>query len=255
MPQDIPVERSEVLPFTPDSLKSIEGAPVFVLRASTSREKRYHRRLLLENGIRFHDNDAMRRETETGLKALWGDEQFEEFFPFVKSVWEARDDFELQRKDNPELKWEFDADTEAKVDEVIRKVTQQWGPLCVMIADNAEYAEMSFPILCAVTIKSFTGLDVKSRIDRGYLTLATVEAIQEALSEFEREHGLVEGQAWMELSIKCSQRMYLSKEEAGNSASQSPSVTAPAPSTEPTISETDGTSPMSESSTETHENA
>jgi hypothetical protein len=243
VPQDIPVEASELLSFTPASLKEIEGAPSFTLRASTTREKRFHRRLLLESGIRYHDNAAMRRETETGLKALWGKEQFEEFFPFVKSVWEARDDFEVQVKDDPNLKWEFDEATEAKVDEVIRKVTQQWQPLCVMIADNADYAEMSFPILNAVTIKSFTGLDVKRRIDRGYFTLETIEAIQEALSEFEKANGLPEGVAWMQLSIACSNRMYLKKEEAGNSELQSPLPTAPAPLNETNTSEPDGKSP------------
>ncbi len=251
MPQDIPVEASELLVFTPASLENIEGAPTFSLRASTTREKRFHRRLLLESGIRYHDKDAMRRETETGLKTLWGDDQFAEFFPFVKDLWDARDDYELQAKDDPELKWEFDPATEAKVDEVIRKVTQQWEPLCVMIADNADYGEMSFPILAAVTIKSFTGLEVKRRIDRGYFTLETIEALQEALSKFEKANGLPEGIAWTEVCIACSRRMYLTKEEEKNSVSQSPSPTAPAPLTETNTSEPGGKSPELELSTET----
>lgn len=251
MPQDIPVESSELLDFTPASLKDIEGAPVFVLRASTSREKRYHRRLLLEQGIRYHDREAIREEVLNGLKELWDADAFEQHGPVIKELWSARDDFEAQLKDDPELVWSYDAQVEDAVDELVRMVSQEWRPLRSMIADNADYGSMAAPLLVIVTLKRFSHLDVKPRNERGYFTIETVEAIEEALTKFEKANGLVEGTAWAELTVACSRRMYLSDEERGNSASQSPSTTAPEPSNETKISEPVGKSPELELSTET----
>lgn len=251
MPQDIPLEASELFPFTPDSLKDIEGAPVFVLRASSSREKRYHRRLLLEEGIRFHDREAIRREMLSGLKELWDADAFEQHSPVIKALWEARDDYELQLKDDPELVWSYDADIENAVDDLVRMVSQQWKPLASMVADNGDYGSMAAPLLVTVTLKRFKGLDVKTRNQRGYFTIETVEAIEEALGKFEKERGLVVGKAWAELTIACSQRMYLTAEERGNSELQSPSPTAPAPLNETNISEPVGKSPKSARSKKT----
>lgn len=251
MPQDIPVESSELLDFTPASLKDIEGAPAFVLRASTSREKRYHRRLLLEQGIRYHDREEIRAEVLNGLKDLWDADAFEQHGPVLKELWSARDDFEMQLKDSPELVWSYDPDIETAVDELVRKVMQEHRPLRSMIADNADYGSMAAPLLVTVTLKRFSGIDVKPRNERGYFTIETVEAVEEALSKFEKANGLVEGTAWAELTVACSRRMYLTEEESGNSASQSPSTTAPEPSNETNTSAKVGKSRASATSKKT----
>lgn len=251
MPQDIPLEASEVLAFTPASLAKFDGAPVFRLRASTARDKRFHRRLLLEHGIRYHDRDTIRAEVIKGLEQLWDADAFAEHSPVIKALWDARDDYELQLKDDPSLEWSYDSQIEDAVDELVRKVSQEWKPLRVMIADNADYGAMSGALIVAVTVQTFAGLPVKALKDRGYTTVETAEAIETALSDLEKQHGVPEGTAWAELIVACSQRMYLTEDERGNSASQSPSPTAPAPLSEMTTSETDGTSPASESSTET----
>lgn len=256
MPQEIPLEASEVLAFTPASLESIEDAPVFRLRASSSRDKRFHRRLLVEHGIRFHDRDAIRAEVLAGLKALWDEEAFEEHSPVIKALWDARDEFDQQnadafKKGEPELEWSYDADLENAVDDLVRKVTQEWNPLLRMIADNADYGSLAAPLLVAVNVKGFSNLNVKASLDRGYLTLDVAEKVEDALSKLERKHGLIEGTAWAELTVACSQRMYLTEEERGNSASQSPSTTAPAPLSETKTSEPDGKSPASARSKKT----
>lgn len=256
MPQDIPLEASEVLAFTPASLAKFDGAPVFRLRASTTRDKRFHRRLLLEYGIRYHDRDAIRAEVIAGLESLWDADAFAQHSPVIKALWEARDDFEKQnadaiKKGEPELEWSYDSQIEDAVDELVRKVSQEWKPLRVMIADNADYGAMSGALIVAVTVQTFTGLPVKALKDRGYTTVETAEAIETALSNLENEHGVAEGTAWAELIIACSQRMYLDKEEAGNSASQSPSPTAPVPSSEMSTLAKDGKSPELELSSET----
>lgn len=251
MPQDIPLEASEVLAFTPASLEKFDGAPVFRLRASSPRDKRFHRRLFLEHGIRYHDRDTIRAEVLNGLEQLWDADAFAEHSPVIKALWDARDDYELQLKDDPSLEWSYDAEIENAVDELVRKVSQSWQPLRVMIADNGDYGAMSGALLVAVTVQTFAGLPVKALKDRGYTTVETAEAIETALSDLEKQHGVPEGTAWSELIIACSQRMYLDKEEAGNSASQSPSPTAPAPLSETNTSGKDGKSPELELSSET----
>lgn len=251
MPQDIPLEASEVLAFTPASLAKFDGAPVFRLRASSTRDKRFHRRLLLEYGIRYHDREIIRAEVLKGLEQLWDADAFAEHSPVIKALWEARDDYELQLKDDPSLAWSYDPQIEDAVDELVRKVSQEWKPLRTMIADNADYGAMSGALIVAVTVLTFTGLSVKALKDRGYTTVETAEAIETALSAFEAEHGVPEGTAWAELIVACSQRMYLTEAERGNSVSQSPSPTAPAPLSETITSEMDGKFPVSESSTET----
>lgn len=251
MPQDIPLEASEVLAFTPASLAKFDGAPVFRLRASSPRDKRFHRRLLLENGIRYHDRESVRAEMLKGLETLWDADAFAQHSPVIKALWEAQDDFETQLKDDPSLIWSYDEGVEQAVDELYRKVSQEWKPLRIMAADNGDYAAMSGALIVAVTVLTFTGLPVKALKDRGYTTVETAEAIETALSDLEKQHGVPEGTAWSELIIACSQRMYLDKEEAGNSASQSPSPTAPAPLSETNTSGKDGKSPELELSSET----
>lgn len=251
MPQDIPLEASEVLAFTPASLEKFDGVPVFRLRASSTRDKRFHRRLLLEYGIRYHDRDTIRAEVLKGLEQLWDADAFAEHSPVIKALWEARDDYELQLKDDPSLVWSYDSQIEDAVDELVRKVSQEWRPLRTMIADNADYGAMSGALIVAVTVQTFSGLDVKALKDRGYTTVETAEAIETALSAVEKKHGVPEGTAWAELIVACSQRMYLTEEERGNSGSQSPSPTAPALSSEKKTSGQDGKSPELGLSSET----
>ena len=49
MPQEIPVEASETLVFTPPALENMDPQPTFVLRAMTGRDKRFHLRLYRED--------------------------------------------------------------------------------------------------------------------------------------------------------------------------------------------------------------
>lgn len=255
MPQDIPLEASEALAFTPSSIASLPGAPAFTLRAATPREKRMYRRFMLEEGLRLHSEDAIRAEVRAGLKAMWSDESFDQHMPMVEDYWSALDDFVLQRKDHPDIKWSYDPDLERAIGELIMRIEDAWKPLRLMRADNADFSEMTLPIMVAVVVSNFTGIDVAHRVDRGYLTLQAAENIREALSKFEKvhakEHGLTPGTAWLELFTACSRRMYLDEDEAGNSESPSPSSTPPELSSEPITSGTDGKSPASASSTET----
>lgn len=252
MPQDIPLEASETLVFTPASLESLgDAAPRFRLRAGTPRDKRYHRRLHAEEGVFVHPVEAIRREVDNGLKELWSPEVYAEHIQTLKEFWEAQDQFELQAKDNPELVLEYDPKIRRACEELARKVADVWRPLRRLLADNAEYGEMSMPLMVAVVVKGWTGLDVPLRRERGYITLDSAEALRDALEGFETEHKLPPGIAWTELFVACTKRMYLDEDEAKNSESPSPSETTQPASSEMTVSEPDGASPASASSTET----
>lgn len=255
MPQeaDLPLEESDVLTFTPDSLKDIPGAPSFLLRACTPRDRRYHQRRFFEQGINRHSLEDIREEILTGLKRLWSPEDHATYVPLVKSVWEARDDFNLQRQDQPEgeepIVFDFDPDVCRAVDALVDKVAKEWERLRIMMADNMDFEDQMPLILTSVVVESWTGLDVARRLDRGYVDLASIENMKAALDRFEKKNAklykLKPGTAWMELFARCATRMALDQEEAGNSESPSPSEPSPPPSSETTTSAKAGKSQAS----------
>lgn len=231
MPQDIPLEASETLVFTPASLSNIDGAPTFTLKSPTRRDERQHRRLMREQGQIRHSDEALRNEFFKGLEALWDEAAFERHEPIVRAYYEAREQFVLQRREDPEIVWEYDPAIEQAVNKLLVDVTREWAPLAKMAADNAEYNEMVAPLTAAIVVASWTGLDVKRERERGRLTVDCAEALVDALDVFEakhkEEHSLVSGVASTELYIACMSRLYLDEEEAGNSGSPSQSTAAP----------------------------
>jgi len=231
VPQDIPLEASEMLVFTPDAFAGIDNAPTFTLRTPTPRDKRFQRRLLNEEGAVQHSRDAMRAEMLRGLKALWGEDQFAEHSPKLEEFWQATDDFALQVKDDPDLVWEYDTALERACLQLEDDVAQAWRPLARMKAGNAWAGEANALSLVAVSVKSWTGLDVTFAPDRGYLSVDTATEIRDALLSLSVKVGVKEpGAAWSQLFLAALKRMYLDADTEGNSASASPSETAPASS-------------------------
>jgi hypothetical protein len=253
--QDIPLEASEVLRFTPASLSEIEGAPVFILRAPTSRDKRFHRRLYAEEGLTQHSTEAIRAEVLAGLKALWTEEQFEEHAPVLTGYWEASDDYAKLKDDDPEIDWSYDPEIEKSCHDLVARVLESWPPLRRMAADNAEFQGMGETLMAAVVVKEWTGIDVKRQLDRGYITIATAEALKEELEAVERRNELPAGTAWLELSVKALQRMYLTEEEAINFGSPAPSETTPEASSAKSTTERGGKSPAQARSKKTRATA
>lgn len=252
MPQDFPLEASETLVFTPSSLRDISNAPSFVLRAATPRDKRFHRRLITEEGLRTHNTETIRKCVLDGLRQLWEPQDYDRHAPIITDYWQQQDDFVLQRKDNPELEWSFDPEIQSAVGDLTQRVAEAYPPLRRMLADNNDFGEMIAPVLAAVVVQDIRGLSINPRRDRGYFTVDTMLAVQSALEAFERKHqaeGLKEGTAWVELFVACSQRMRLDEEEAKNSASPSQSSTIQPPLME-TGTEEDGKSPAPANLTE-----
>lgn len=229
-PQDIPLEQSERVDFTPASLKAIPSAPVFVLRSPTRRDERHHRRLIREAGVVMHSDEAIRAEVFIALKALWSPEDYDQHAPRIREYFEALDAYRLQLADDPDLEFGWDKADEEAIQQVVGDATRSWPALLKMNADNADQREMSGPLIAAVVVESWTGLDTRRELDRGYLSMNCAEQLFDDLAEFEkanaRKHELEVGTAAVELHVACLRRMYMSAEELGNSESSPPS---PAP--------------------------
>jgi hypothetical protein len=249
--QDVPVEASETLAFTPESLTGLDTPPVFTLRAVTTREKRFRARLMRENGIVSHSDEAVREESLAGLRALWTAEQFEEHSARLTDYWKQRDDFDLASDEDETLVWDFDPAAEQAIDDLLARLERSWPPLARMAADLAEYRSIDPLAYIAVAAKDWTGLDVPRELDRGYLTLDCAEALAGALFEKEQDAGAEPGAAFRELYIAALGRFYLDEETRKNSPARSPSSGSPEPSSTSPLPEAAGSSPTSAKSTKT----
>lgn len=232
MPQDIPFEASETLVFVPDCLKFLgTSAPSFVLGTPTGRERRYIRRLYVRHGVQQHTQEAIREEVLAGLRELWARDTFDQNSAMLKHYWQAVDDFALASREDPELVFEYDAALAAACKRLPAKVAKHWPPLGEMLADNADFSELTDPIHVAVVLKSWTGLDVSPTFDEGYgyITTDCAELVQEALEALCRKHKIGTendaNPAWTELVIACYRRVSLDEEEAKNSESPGQSET------------------------------
>lgn len=256
MPQDIPAEASETLAFTPPCLANCDDPPRFILRAVTKRDERFFRRLSREQGITRHSDEALRAEILSGLERLWSPADFAEHKPVLEAYWQTLDEFVAQRKDDPDLKWEYDPDIERAITVLVEKVQDAHAPLRRMLADNLDADEMTPKLMLAIAVKSWEGLDVARELDRGYITLDCAETLQEALRDYEKVKlgEKVPAIAGTELFVACVRRFRLDEEEEKNSASPSPSETIPPPSETGTES-SDGTSPASATSKKTRADA
>lgn len=250
MPQDIPVEASETLDFTPECLAGLEAPPVFRLRAVSRRDKRWLRTIIRDEGAVSYSVADLRAEMLTGLKELWDDAAYAEHAPVLEAYWEALDNHALQAKDDPKLKWDYDPAIEQACAELEVRVAQSWPKLARMRSANARMGELSELALVAIAIRGWSNLKAQAERAGGYLTIDSAEELKDELGDMDEADGRQRGAAWMQLFVACSRRMVLDKDEEKNSASPSPFET-PQTSSSPGKGGATGKSPASASSTET----
>jgi hypothetical protein len=248
VPQDIPLEASEKLVFTPPCLEQIDPVPTLTIRTATNREKRMLRRLHMEAGLRRHGIEAIRAEVLRGLETQWSAEAFAGHKPTIEGYWRAGDDYALQKADDPDLVFDFDEEVAAAVDQLTRDVADAWPPLRRMLADNSECDDLAPVLTAAVMIERWTGIDTPRVIERGYLTMDCAEALRDELEAMERRAGMPTGRAFAQVLGACLSRFSLAEDEEKNSASPSPSPTPPPSSNTKSAR---GVSKASASSTET----
>lgn len=227
MPQDIPLEVSETLAFTPAEFAGVADAPSFTLRTPCPRAKRMWRRLMTEEGARTHSTGAIRDEMVRGLEAEWDAATCEQHIPMLREFWSAFDDYILQVKDDPDLKWEYDPEIEAAAHQLEQQVQRMWRPLARMRADNVEYSDIAALAQIAVMVESWDRLDFKATREGKYLTIDSAEGLREALGKAAVRASKDALAASRQLITECTVRMFLAADTEKNSASPSPSDTPP----------------------------
>jgi hypothetical protein len=255
VPQEVPLEASDVLVFTPDCLKALDDPPRFTLRAGTWREKERRLDLHAMVGAINHSKEAIRAEIRAGLQAGWTAAQCEAFLPLIEQYWTAEDLYETERKDDPDLPWSYDAETERRVQRLFGQLERTWPDLGQIAADLRKYRRLEPVIYFAVIVREFAGLAVTRDTVAGYLSVDCAYAIREALNELDDAAGVPIGTAAMELQIACMKRLFLDEDFAKNSASPSPSAMTPPASTPTPTSEADGKSPAPARSRKTRQSA
>jgi hypothetical protein len=244
-PGDIPYEASDTLAFTPECLKDLPDAPVFTLRAITSREKRHQRRMALKHMV-THSEPQVRQIIREELAAVWGAEHCAKFLPHLEEYWSALDEWRLQVADDPEIgDFTYDPQMRAAINKLLDEMRLNSDRYADALADNADAGEIAPLLMVAVTVESVTGLDTTAQPEKGYFTYAGIEAVQNALAKVAKAAGATESAAFMELLLACGQRWRLPEEELGNSASPLPSEPDPESSSDATASSDHGTSPAS----------
>lgn len=244
-PHEIPVEASDTLAFIPSSLAEIEKPPVFTLRAITERDRRFFRRMQTEEGVDAHSDKAIRDATRSELKRLWSPEDFEVGIARLEAYWHAVDDWALQRKDDPDLKFEFDPAEREDIDELSDRLAQASPVLRRMQADNEDAAYMRPLIFVATAVERFDNLDVKLQRAGGYLSLECAVAIRKELRALGEANKLdLADLPFLELMGACAKRFRIGEDAEKNSASPSLSGSDPQNS-----SGKDGTSGKSHAAT------
>lgn len=226
-PFETPVDASELLAFTPASLSDVENPPVFHLRAATARDQRQHRRMMREEGLTRHSDEEIRSQTRKDLKALWSPEIFNAEIARLDAYWEALDNWALQVKDDPELKFDWPQEELEAIDRLSERLLQASIDLRRMYARNADASEMQPVLVVATIVKSYEGLDAPLQREAGYLTVDCAYAMRDALAAIERKAKRDPGLAFVELMVACVQRMKLDGGEEKNSASPSPNEPTP----------------------------
>ena len=246
MPQDIPLEASKKLAFTPPSLAGVVDPPTFMLRAATWREKDHINYLRDLHRVRFHSTADQRDAVVEGLRNLWGEERFETHRATVEGYWQAVDEWEVARKNEPGLKFAFDPEIEKAVLELLDRVGDAWEPVARIEADIRRANQVNVRLVLSVVVDSWSGIGTTREIEQGYLSLDCVDAMSAALAEAGEIAALgTPSLPVIELYLACCRRLGLIEEEVGNFGSPSPSPTLPASSTADTPGP--GPSPASKS--------
>lgn len=235
----VPYEASEIERFTPASLAHLENPPVFRLRAVSRRERRRYDRLMIEEGLRRHGQDAMRDEMIRGLRALSSDDEFERWEAALREHWEALADFANEHKDLPadEIP-EFvpPGPSEDEVSTVTRGIHENWGPLRKMAADNVIFNREAPALLISVVLSGWSGIVTPFVSREGAIPLDTIDVLDQDIAKLEQANGLSPGAAFVELYVAATNRMFLSSDAEKNSSSPAPSDTDQQTSTTGTAS-------------------
>jgi hypothetical protein len=224
-----PVEASHIKRFTPASLAEIEGAPVFLLKAGSRRDRLRHEEIMAEEHLNHYDQESIRAETLRGLEALWSPDDYEIWAPRLQMFWEARDQWVEENRDLEEkAPFEFTDFDPAEVRSLSSRVSENWPPLRKMAIANLKF-DREFPKqIGSIILVGWSGIEAKFERADGLVSLDAIDLLERDLAKIEFERlGTKSGAIFAELMLECANRLFLSASAEKNSASQPPSSTAP----------------------------
>lgn len=221
----IPVTSSEVLAFTPESLKEVLGddAPVFRLRAPSENHVRRFRQVCSDEGLTSYSDDEFTEEKMRAIDALWTPEDAaglrDRLSGLLASIGQ-----EIEVADE-DLRW---------LDELDDTLFDNWRPLRVMRRKAGELRHYAPRLAVSTYVAGWSGLDAPFRLEGGYVPIAVVDELEKALGRIAEEHLGKErrGIPFIELYAAASQRVSLTGEEEKNSPAPSQPGSTPGASTD-----------------------
>jgi hypothetical protein len=228
-----PLEASELQFFVPPSLANLPTPPTFTIKPATRRERRLSQRLHVEQGLRRHSDIAIRAEMITALEKLWSPDLFSQHEPILRAYWDALDQHNHKISELPfeeRLTVTFDHPDQKGVEELIDRIIKAWPPLRSMAADNLAFAQQSPALFACCVVVGWDNVDVPFALDCGSVPYDRIEDVGDWLEELEEKHaGKIEGigapgTAFKQLCIHAGAALYLTKEEAKNFGSPSPTT-------------------------------
>jgi hypothetical protein len=233
----LPVEAAEIQEYIPESLRNIVPAPKFRLRPASERDQRRFNRILQEEGLTLHGDDAMQAEILRAISTLWVDEDAirirDRYVNYLETVKQSA----RARLDDQETELTIPEEDSNWVAELFETIMREWKPLRRMVAANRVFETDAPKIALVVYLAGWKHVDCPFRLEGGFVPLETIDQLQKALGQIEAKaiedkiEGVAPGLAFLELCNKAFALMRLTGDEEKNSPSPSPSSSNPDPST------------------------
>jgi hypothetical protein len=202
----VPIE-AKTFTYVPESLREIEGAPKFVLRYGTRRDRNAYRAELAGRGLVSHGQAEIRDAMAEEIKRLSGnsDEAKDRMVETARRYWAASDSLEQQIKewwedcaayarDNPEAELppapaiDFDPEEEAWITGIMQDVQANSAVIHNMRKANARRDFLATEVALAVVLVSAEGFDLRRDID-GLVDRECMAELQEWLGDRAEELG------------------------------------------------------------------
>lgn len=210
----IPVTSSEILAYTPESLKTAMGdeAPVFRLRPANERHIRRFRQEVSDEGLTSYSDTEFNEEKFRAIDALWTEEDAQRVKDRLTSLLEA-----------VKQAVELTAEDAAWLDELDDTLFDNWKPLRVMRRKTGEWREYVPKIMVSTYVFGWDRLDAKHALEAGYLSKESVAAIEKALARLGAAHLGEDSKnlPYLELYVAASRQVGLEEDEEKNSPAPS----------------------------------
>lgn len=210
----IPLSSDHLDRWIPPSLANLPAPPVFTFQPATWNTRRRFTAACLEHNLVFHSEEQLEAEMDKALRNLWSPDIYERESARLK---QALMDSRAGVLSDAEA---------ASVDELIRRIMENWPRYNRMLRDNASFIEYAPWVSLSLLLVGWTGLKTPYRREAGEVPFETIEAMKREIMEIETEYagesvdGVVTGLAFNELANEGLVRLNLSAAERKNSSSE-----------------------------------